>query len=330
MKRRVLVSVVLLVGLTFIISACGSAIDPESVEPGSPASYWLVIDQLFGREDVAGDIIDPMMDTAVDYLIINWGDIFDALEFPIKVVLNALDAFLVEMVPWPVVLIAVFLLGYFIRGWKLGLLGFAGLLLQGLLGYWALAMSTVAMILTAVVLSVIIGTPLGILAARNDRVADILRPVLDAMQTVHPFVYLVPVVMFFGIGKVPGTLATLAFALPPIVRLTNLGIRQVPSEVVEASVAFGATENQTLFEVQLPLAMPTIMAGLNQTLMLALSMVVIVAMIAGGGLGSEIIRGVNRLEVGRAVRSGLAVLLLAVVLDRISQARAEGQSGSAE
>lgn len=330
MKRRLLISVVLLFGLSLIISAFGTAVNPENVEPGSLASYWVVVDQLFGREDMAGDIIDPMMNSTVKYMILNWGSVFDAMEFPIRVVLNALDTFLVDMVPWPIVLIAVFLLGYFIDGWKLALLGFGGLLLQGLLGYWVLAMSTVAMILTAVMLSVVIGIPLGILAARSDRVAGLLRPVLDAMQTIHPFVYLVPVVMFFGIGKVPGTMATLAFALPPIVRLTNLGIRQVPGEVVEASAAFGATENQTLLEVQLPIAMPAIMAGLNQTLMLALSMVVIVAMIAGGGLGGEIIRGVNRLEIGRAVRSGLAVLLLAVVLDRLSQARAESGGGGAE
>ena len=168
--------------------------------------------------------------------------------------------------------------------------------------------------------------PLGILASRSDRFAALLRPILDGMQTIHPFVYLVPIVMFFGIGKVPGTMATMVYAIPPIVRLTNLGIRQVSREVVEASISFGATDRQTLFEIQLPLAMPTIMAGLNQTLMMALAMVVIVAMIAGGGLGSEIIRGVNRLEVGRAVRSGLAVLILAVVLDRLSQARSSSSA----
>jgi glycine betaine/proline transport system permease protein len=148
---------------------------------------------------------------------------------------------------------------------------------------------------------------------------SILRPVLDAMQTIHPFVYLVPVVMLFGTGPVPGTLATIVFALPPIVRLTNLGIRQVSGSMVEAGEAFGANGRQLLFEVQLPVALPTIMAGLNQTLMLALSMVVIVALIAGGGLGQEILRAVGRLDIARAASAGLAVLLLAIVLDRISQ-----------
>jgi glycine betaine/proline transport system permease protein len=158
-------------------------------------------------------------------------------------------------------------------------------------------------------------------AASSDGLEAIIRPLLDAMQTIHPFVYLVPIVMFFGIGPVPGTLATIIFALPPMVRLTNLGIRQVPHEVVEAGRSFGSDDRQLLFEVQVPLAMPTIMAGLNQTLMLALSMVVIVALIAGGGLGQEILRSVGRLDISRAASAGLAVLILAVVLDRISQVK---------
>ena len=196
-----------------------------------------------------------------------------------------------------------------------------GLLLVGFLGYWELTMTTLSMILTALLFSIVVGIPLGILAARSDRFEAVLRPMLDGMQTIHPFVYLVPIVMFFGIGKVPGTMATIIFALPPIVGLTNLGIRQVPKEVVEAGKAFGSDDMQLLLDVQLLLAMPTIMAGLNQTLMMALSMVVIVALIAGGGLGQEILRSVGRLDIGRAATSGLAVLILAVVLDRISQSQ---------
>ena len=323
MRKRYFAMVVLLVTLVLTSGACTPEIDSESVEKGTPIYYWLYTNELFTKQQIVGKIVDPFMEEAVDYLIMNWDDVFNALELPIKIILNALQKFMVETVPWPVMLAAVFALGYATGGWRLAFLVFGLLLVEGILGYWDLAMSTVAMIITAVSVSTMFGVPLGILASRNDRFAAILRPILDGMQTIHPFVYLVPIVMFFGIGKVPGTMATMVYAIPPIVRLTNLGIRQVSKEVVEASISFGATDRQTLFEVQLPLAMPTIMAGLNQTLMMALAMVVIVAMIAGGGLGSEIIRGVNRLEVGRAVRSGLAVLILAVVLDRLSQARAK-------
>ena len=312
----------LLVTLMLLTSACTPEANSEDVEKGTPMFYWLYINELFTKQQIVGKIVDPFMEEAVDYLIINQNHVFDALELPVKVILNALQKFMVETVPWPVTLCAVFGLGYVSGGWRLGLLAFGLLLVEGILGYWDLAMSTLAMIVTAVTFSTIFGVPLGILASRSDRFAALIRPILDGMQTIHPFVYLVPIVMFFGIGKVPGTMATMVYAIPPIVRLTNLGIRQVSKEVVEASISFGATDRQTLFEVQLPLAMPSIMAGLNQTLMMALAMVVIVAMIAGGGLGSEIIRGVNRLEVGRAVRSGLAVLILALVLDRLSQARA--------
>lgn len=180
------------------------------------------------------------------------------------------------------------------------------------------------MVLTALLISITIGVPLGIWASRSPSVDASSRLILDGMQTIHPFVYLVPIVMLLGIGSVPGTVATIIFALPPIVRLTNLGIRQVPREVVEAGRAFGSNDRQLLWDVQMPLAMPTIMAGLNQTLMLSLSMVVIIALIAGGGLGQEILRSVGRLDIGRAVTSGLTVLILAVVLDRVSQA--SGQS----
>lgn len=243
--------------------------------------------------------------------------IFDGVRWPIGQVLDGAESFLLWL-PWPVVLVAIVAIGWFKAGWRIGVLSGLGLLLVGFLGYWELTMTTLSMVVTALVFCIVVGIPLGILAANNDRFDAMLRPALDAMQTIHPFVYLVPIVMFFGIGKVPGTLATIIFAIPPIVRLTNLGIRQVPFEVVEAGRAFGSDDRQLLFDVQLPLALPTILAGLNQTLMLALSMVVIVALIAGGGLGQEILRAVGRLDIARAFSAGLAVLVLAVVLDRIS------------
>jgi glycine betaine/proline transport system permease protein len=165
----------------------------------------------------------------------------------------------------------------------------------------------------------LIGIPLGIMSGRSDRFQTFLRPCLDAMQTIPPFVYLVPVVMLFSIGTVSGILATIVFALPPIVRLTSLGIRQVHPELIEAALAFGATSGQVLRKVQIPLAMPSIMAGLNQTLMMALSMVVIAALIGAGGLGNPVVQGLNSLQIGLATIGGLAIVLLAMVLDRITQ-----------
>lgn len=259
---------------------------------------------------------------AVRTLVTHAGGFFDAIKMPIRWLLDFLDDGL-NILPWPIVVLAALALGWYNSGRNVGILAAVGLMLTGFLGYWELTMTTLAMVLTALLFSIVIGVPLGIWASRSDRVDNATRVILDGMQTVHPFVYLVPIVMLLGIGQVPGTIATIIFALPPIVRLTNLGIRQVPREVVEAGRSFGSDDRQILFDVQLPLAMPTIMAGLNQTLMLSLSMVVIVALIAGGGLGQEIQRSVGRLDIGRAVTSGLAVLILAVVLDRISQGRAQ-------
>ncbi len=160
---------------------------------------------------------------------------------------------------------------------------------------------------------------MGIWSAKSDTVDRTIRPILDAMQTTPAFVYLIPIVMLFGIGNVPGVIVTIIFALPPLIRLTNLGIRQVPEDLIEASRSFGASSKQMLFRVQIPVAMPTIMAGINQTLMLALSMVVIASMIAVGGLGQMVLRGIGRLDVGLAAVGGLGIVLLAVILDRLTQ-----------
>jgi glycine betaine/proline transport system permease protein len=202
---------------------------------------------------------------------------------------------------------------------------FVSLIFIDLMELWPETMTTLAMIITAVLFCAIVGVPLGIAAARSDRFAAVLRPILDIMQTVPPFVYLVPIVMLFGVGIVPGVIATIIFALPPIIRLTNLGIRQVRAELVEAAYAFGSTPRQVLWEVQVPLALRTIMAGLNQTLMLALSMVVIAALIGAGGLGLTVFTGLGRLDVGAATEGGVGIVLLAIILDRITQALAENR-----
>lgn len=194
-----------------------------------------------------------------------------------------------------------------------------GYLLIVSMGYWTATMETLALVLGSTFFALLLGVPIGIWTARSGVANQVIRPVLDIMQTMPAFVYLIPAVLFFGLGRVPGAIATLIFAMPPAVRLTSLGIRQVPREVIEAGLAFGATPRQLLFKAQLPIAMPTILAGLNQTIMLALSMVVIGGMIGAGGLGAEVLAGITQLKIDAGFESGVAVVILAIALDRMTQ-----------
>ncbi|HEV3430461.1 MAG TPA: proline/glycine betaine ABC transporter permease [Paraburkholderia sp.] len=203
---------------------------------------------------------------------------------------------------------------------------FVGLLwLIGCFGLWDKLMQTFALMVVATVISVALGVPLGILAAGSSTLRRILLPVLDVMQTLPSFVYLIPVLMLFGLGKVPAILATVVYALPPLIRLTDLGIRHVDGEIVEAARAFGTTRTQLLFGVQLPLARPSIMAGINQTTMMALSMVVIASMIGSRGLGEDVLAGIQTLDVGKGTQAGIAIVILAIVIDRISQGYGQGR-----
>ncbi len=222
--------------------------------------------------------------------------------------------------PWPVIVLAVFLLAERIKGLPLACFTAICLVPMGLLGLWQESMQTLALMVTAVLFTLSLGVPLGILSARNDRVERVLQPILDAMQTMPAFVYLIPVLLFFGVARVPSIIATVIYALPPIIRLTNLGIRTVSSDVLEAAEAFGTTEKQLLRKVQLPLAMPTILVGVNQTIMMALSIVVIAALIGAGGLGDVVLKSLRRLRVGSALEAGLAIVLMAILLDRLSAA----------
>ncbi len=253
------------------------------------------------------------------WLVPTFRPFFRAVQWPVDQVLSGVDG-LLQAVPFPIFLVLAGLVAWWVAGRGVAWFAVLSLAFLDLLGIWRETMTTLAMVLTAVAFCAAVGIPLGIVAARSDRFAAGLRPVLDIMQTTPAFVYLVPVVMLFGVGMVPGIIATIVFALPPIVRLTDLGIRQVRGELVEAAVAFGSTPRQVLFEVQLPLALRTIMAGLNQTLMLSLSMVVIAALIGAEGLGLIVFRGIGRLDVGLAALGGIGIVLLAIVLDRITQA----------
>jgi glycine betaine/proline transport system permease protein len=234
--------------------------------------------------------------------------------------LNPLRSLLQSWLPWPAVILGLSLVAYLSSGWRLALFTAFALLATGLLGLWSHTMDTLSQVLVASAASVAVGLPLGIWSARSDRVQAALRPALDFLQTIPVFVYLVPVIMLFNVGRVPGVIASVLYAVAPLIRLTDLGIRQVPGEAVEAAAAFGSTTWQTLHKVQLPLALPSIMLGVNQTVMMVLSMVVIAGLVGGGALGFEAVNGLAKSELGRGVEAGLAIVLLAVVLDRITQA----------
>lgn len=259
------------------------------------------------------------LDSAFNSLVANWGETLEILFMPVLRGIVWLERGL-QFLPWWVV-VGLFCAATWMAARRWAPMGVvAGLLvLLGLLGVWNEAMATVALMLAATVLSVMIGMPLGIAMSRSDRLRGGMLPVLDIMQTMPIFVYLIPFVMLFGPGKIPALLATIVFAIPPVIRLTDLGIRQVDPEIVEAARAFGASPRQQLWTVQVPLAMPTIMAGINQTTMMALSMVVIASMIGAGGLGYQVLQGIQRLEVSRGLIAGLGIVLLAIIFDRIAQ-----------
>ncbi|MDD3448019.1 MAG: glycine betaine/L-proline ABC transporter permease ProW [Gammaproteobacteria bacterium] len=259
------------------------------------------------------------VESGLDWLVDNFRAIFQAIRWPVDQVLGGVEGAL-QWLPPIVGILIIGLIGWQVAGRRVGIGTIVSLFFVGLIGAWSEAMTTLALVFTSVFFCILIGIPAGIATARSDRLEAIIRPVLDAMQTLPAFVYLVPIVMLFGIGNVPGVVVTIIFALPPLIRLTNLGIRQVPADVIEAATAFGATPRQLLYKVQLPLAIRTIMAGVNQTLMLALSMVVIASMIAVGGLGQMVLRGIGRLDMGLATVGGVGLVLLAIVIDRITQA----------
>lgn len=266
------------------------------------------------------------VDSVVNYILDNFSPVLDLIALTIGTVTDAIQSLLLATA-FPLGL-AIFVL---LALWRVGI-GFAlftglSLLLVDHMGLWPPMMETLSLVLASTLVAMLIGLPLGVAMASSDRVASIVRPILDLMQTMPAFVYLIPAAMFFGLGAVPGTIATVIFSMPPVVRLTNLGIRQVHVEFVEAGQAFGCTTMQLLFKVQLPNAMPSIMAGINQTIMLSLSMVVIASMIGAGGIGNTVLTGIQRLDVGTGFEGGFAVVILAVILDRITQSLGKERAG---
>ena len=244
--------------------------------------------------------------------------LFKKISAPIDTVLNSLDS-LFNFIPFPIILLIFVIFAYRTNGIKFAIFSFLSLLFIDLVDLWSESMTTLAMIFTAVLFCMLIGIPLGIIASRSNTFEIILRPILDIIQTIPSFVYLIPVVMLFGVGLTPGVVATIIFALPPIIRLTNLGIRQVGKGFKEAGSSLGLTKFLILIKIEIPLSLKTIMAGVNQTLMLALSMVVIAALIGAGGLGLTVYIALGRLDVGSAVIGGTGIVILAIILDRITQ-----------
>ena len=269
-------------------------------------------------------IISAEIKDITTWLVRNWGGMFDGIDKIITITMVHLEDAL-KWIPWPVTIAAVCIAALIMSGWRLALLAQVSFIFIGLMNRWDSAVETIAIIIFSVIVSVAIALPLGILGARSNRADGAMRPVLDGMQTMPSYVYLVPGILFFGLGYTPAVIATVIYAVPPAIRLTNLGIRQVSPAAVEAARSFGASPTQILTKVQVPMALPTIMAGINQTTMLALSMVVIASLVGASGLGEDVFRALQRQDPGNSVIAGLSIVLIAIVFDRLTQAAARSR-----
>ncbi|MDB5085362.1 MAG: proline/glycine betaine transporter permease [Bacilli bacterium] len=262
--------------------------------------------------------LDQWVNHVVEWVYNHYGTLLGSIAQVVKTAIDSVNQAAL-VVPWWLVIVVFACLAYLAGKWKLMAGTVLGLLLIYDLSLWQEMITTLVLAVISAFISILIGIPLGICTAKSIRLHRVLAPLLDLMQTMPPFVYLVPVLLFFNIGVVPAIFATLVFALAPAIRLTRIGILQVPEEMVEAARAFGSTDLQLLWKVQLPLALPTIKAGINQTLLLALSMVVIAAMIGAGGLGANVMSALETVDVGKGFEAGLSIVILAIILDRISQ-----------
>jgi glycine betaine/proline transport system permease protein len=278
--------------------------------------------------------IGKFIEKAIDIITDHAGPLLDGIAYVIDSIVESLQYLLLSAPSWLVMILVAFIAyvvksggiksGRTMKSFKksigLALFAVVGLFLLLWMDYWEETMDTLALVLASAFIALFLGIPLGIWAARNSKADKIIRPVLDFMQTMPAFVYLIPAILFFSVGNVPGVVSTVVFSLPPAVRLTSLGIRGVPGEVVEAAQSFGCTRRQLLFKVQIPLAMPTILAGVNQVIMLALSMVVIASMVGAAGLGERVYSGILQAKVGLGFEAGLGIVILAIILDRVTQA----------
>ena len=269
------------------------------------------------------DLIDtrPLrraIDDGLNWVVRNWGDEFEAAAYPL-LLLKAIEDLLVAAPWWLIMALLVAIAWLATRRWKLPAVVLVSLLFLGVMDLWEDAMTTMALMIAATLTAILVSIPVGVWMSRSLRVRNLVTPVLDLMQTLPSFVYLIPTVMIFGPGKIPALIATIVYAAPPLVRLTDLGLRSVDPAVMEASRAFGTSPRQRLLGVQIPLALPTILAGINQTTMMALAMVVIASMIGAGGLGYQVLQGIGRLEVSRGLFAGLGIVVLAIIFDRITQ-----------
>ncbi len=260
------------------------------------------------------------IDDGLEWVVKNWGDEFEAAAYPLLLMLNAIQKFLLSVPWWIIILVLAGAAFAATRRLVLPIIVVVSMMLVGVMELWDDSIKTMALMITATLTTIVFALPLGVAMSRSTLLRKIVTPVLDLMQTLPSFVYLIPVVMIFGPGKIPALIATIIYAAPPLVRLTDLGIRLVDHEIMEAAQAFGATPRQKLFGVQIPLALPTILAGVNQTTMMALAMVVIASMIGAGGLGYQVLQGIGRLEVSRGLFAGLGIVALAIIFDRITQA----------
>jgi len=281
-----------------------------------------IIDNILNPFQLYTIPLDDWITNSINFIVDNFRPFFQAIGFPIRWTLQNVE-WVFQAIPPLIFMIIIAGISWKLANRKIAIYSTIALTLIGFVGIWEEAMVSLALVITAVIFCLVVGIPLGIISAKNDRLERLIRPLLDVMQTLPTFVYLVPVVMLFGIGEVPGVIATIIFAIPPLIRFTNLGIRQVSKEVIEAGIAFGSTPWQLLWEAQIPLAMPTILAGVNQSILMALSMSVVTSMIAVPGLGQMVLQGVGRLDVGLAAVGGLGIVLLAIMLDRLTQAIAD-------
>ena len=318
MKQNKLINAVLLAAVLLFLSAPVFSQETrglalwEAIKPESkiPLSIWI--------------------EEGVDWLAINLSSFFDSIAYLINSIRDlffSFFSFFPVLTPnlfgaslyIPVLALVLALVAYLVSNWKVSIFTFFSLVLIFMLGLWQETIQTFSLTLTAAFITLVLAIPLGILAGKSGFVEAGVRPILDFMQTMPVFVYLIPAVMFFGIGAAPGVIATIIFALPPAVRLTALGLRELPVEIVEAGKSFGCNAFELLWKVELPMARPSIMAGVNQSIMMCLSMVVIAALIGAGGLGGEVVRGIQRMMVGRGMVAGIAVVIVAVILDRMTR-----------